>query len=107
MNNYPLLNENSTFEASNSLESQFLVSNTKPKIKIRQKSKDAGLKRLTMKFLKYIKKNGLTIINLKDVEETLNVRRRRIYDITNVIEGIFSIKYKIYCYFTVAPFYYN
>jgi len=95
MNNFPLLKENSTNEVSNSLESPFLQSpiTTKPKNKIRQKSKDAGLKRLTMKFLKYIKKTGLSVINLKDVEENLNVRRRRIYDITNVIEG------KHYIYF--------
>jgi hypothetical protein len=95
MNNFPLLKENSTNEVSNSSDSQFLQSSftTKPKNKIRQKSKDTGLKKLTMKFLKYIKKTGLKVINLKDVEESLNVRRRRIYDITNVIEG------KHYIYF--------
>jgi hypothetical protein len=82
-------NLNGLDRISKKLVGQFQESpiKTKNKIKIRQKSKDGGLKKLTMKFLRFIRSSGQTVIDLKDVEYTLKVRKRRIYDITNVIEG--------------------
>ena len=59
------------------------------KHKLRQKSKDAGLKLLTKKFIKFVRQSNHNIINLKEVQQSLKVTKRRIYDITNVIEGIF------------------
>lgn len=43
---------------------------------------------LTKNFLQYIKKRGRVNININDLVKDLKVKKRRIYDITNVLQGI-------------------
>ena len=42
---------------------------------------------LTKNFIRYIKENGNNIVHINDVVKKLKVKKRRIYDITNVLEG--------------------
>jgi transcription factor E2F3 len=48
---------------------------------------DNSLSQLTQSFLDYIKKKGRIRISINELVEDLNVKKRRIYDITNVLEG--------------------
>ena len=50
--------------------------------------KENSLGALTKTFLQYIKKKGGENININDLVHELNVKKRRIYDITNVLQGI-------------------
>lgn len=50
------------------------------------------LTKVTKKFIKYIHKNKSRTINLNLLAEKMNVPKRRVYDITNVLEGINFIK---------------
>ena len=43
---------------------------------------------LTKNFINYIKKTGRKSININDLVNELSVKKRRIYDITNVLQGI-------------------
>ena len=52
----------------------------------RMKRKNS-LEILTLKFIKYIISSSTNCINLKEASKALNIKRRRIYDITNVLEG--------------------
>jgi len=47
-----------------------------------------SLGQLTKNFLQYIKKKGRVNININDLVKDLKVKKRRIYDITNVLQGI-------------------
>jgi len=47
-----------------------------------------SLSQLTQNFLNYIKMKGRIRISINDLVEDLNVKKRRIYDITNVLQGI-------------------
>ena len=47
-----------------------------------------SLGQLTKNFLKYIKEKGRVNININDLVKDLKVKKRRIYDITNVLQGI-------------------
>ena len=47
-----------------------------------------SLSQLTQNFLNYIKKKGRVKISINDLVNDLNVKKRRIYDITNVLQGI-------------------
>ena len=49
---------------------------------------DNSLSQLTQSFLSYIKKKGRVKISINELVEDLNVKKRRIYDITNVLQGI-------------------
>ncbi len=50
---------------------------------------------LTRKFIDIIQAAENQCVDLNDVVEELNVQKRRIYDITNVLEGIgLIVKYK-------------
>ena len=49
---------------------------------------------LTRNFLQYIKNKGRVNININDLEKDLDVKKRRIYDITNVLQGIGYIEKK-------------
>ena len=54
--------------------------------------KENSLGELTKNFIKYIKeKGGENNININDVVKKLRVKKRRIYDITNVLEGNLNI----------------
>lgn len=46
-----------------------------------------SLDELTKKFIRYALESKSQIINLNSLAKTLNVKKRRIYDITNVFEG--------------------
>jgi hypothetical protein len=59
---------------------------TKGKKKSRQRQENS-LGELTKNFINYIKQKGDTQININDVVKKLKVKKRRIYDITNVLEG--------------------
>jgi hypothetical protein len=51
-----------------------------------------SLGELTKNVIKYIKKSGENEIQINSLVDDLKVKKRRIYDITNVLEGK-SIKY--------------
>ena len=53
-----------------------------------------SLGQLTRNFLDYIKKKGRVNININDLVNDLGVKKRRIYDITNVLQGIGYIEKK-------------
>ena len=54
----------------------------------KQKPRKANsLRELSKKFMKCIFESGSNIINLNAVIKKINVKKRRIYDITNVLEG--------------------
>lgn len=59
---------------------------SKSKRRSRQRQENS-LGELTKNFIKYIKKQGGKEININDVVKELKVKKRRIYDITNVLEG--------------------
>lgn len=61
-------------------------------LKKKRKRKENSLGELTRNFIDFIIKNGEDKIDLNYVSEQLNVKKRRIYDITNVLEGIGYIK---------------
>nr|XP_010938021.1 transcription factor E2FB [Elaeis guineensis] len=56
---------------------------------------DSSLGLLTKKFINLLKHAQDGILDLNKVAETLEVQKRRIYDITNVLEGIGLIEKKI------------
>ena len=47
-----------------------------------------SLGQLTKNFINYIKRTGKKSININDLVSELEVKKRRIYDITNVLQGI-------------------
>ena len=49
---------------------------------------DNTLGKLTKSFLQYIKEKGSINININDLVKDLSVKKRRIYDITNVLQGM-------------------
>lgn len=51
-----------------------------------------GLVELTKKFIDLLKEAPDECVDLNDTVRVLNVQKRRIYDITNVLEGIGLIK---------------
>ncbi len=60
---------------------------TKEKVRIRQRQENS-LSELTKNFINFIKSLGDKTININDVVKKLKVKKRRIYDITNVLEGM-------------------
>ena len=55
--------------------------------------KKESLKTLTLKFIDYIFENNFkTVLNLEKITEKLNIKKRRLYDLTNVLEGIGYLK---------------
>lgn len=59
----------------------------KLKRKNRQRQENS-LGELTKNFIKYIKERKNKEVNINDAVKKLKVKKRRIYDITNVLEGI-------------------
>jgi hypothetical protein len=54
----------------------------------KQKSRQINsLDELTKKFIKCASESGSNIINLNTIMKKMRVKKRRIYDITNVLEG--------------------
>ncbi|KAH9301558.1 hypothetical protein KI387_013141, partial [Taxus chinensis] len=56
---------------------------------------DSSLGLLTKKFISLIKKADDGVLDLNKAADTLDVQKRRIYDITNVLEGIGLIEKKL------------
>ncbi|KAG0561757.1 hypothetical protein KC19_9G089300 [Ceratodon purpureus] len=56
---------------------------------------DSSLGLLTKKFIDLIKQADDGVLDLNKAADTLNVQKRRIYDITNVLEGIGLIEKKL------------
>jgi hypothetical protein len=54
--------------------------------KSRQRQENS-LGELTKNFIKYIREKGNRVVHINDVVKKLKVKKRRIYDITNVLEG--------------------
>ena len=55
---------------------------------IQEGRQENSLCQLTKNFIKYIKNQGKVNININEIVEKLTVKKRRIYDITNVLQGI-------------------
>lgn len=55
-----------------------------------------SLEELTIDFFKYMGKSGKNIIDINTISKNLNIQKRRIYDITNVLEGNLIIFYDIF-----------
>ncbi|XP_066170886.1 transcription factor E2F6 isoform X1 [Sylvia atricapilla] len=53
---------------------------------------DASLVLLTRRFMALLKKAPDGVLDLNEVARTLGVRKRRVYDITNVLDGIHLIR---------------
>lgn len=53
---------------------------------------DASLVLLTRRFMALLKKAPDGVLDLNEVATTLGVRKRRVYDITNVLDGIHLIR---------------
>ncbi|NXS07375.1 E2F6 factor, partial [Neodrepanis coruscans] len=57
-------------------------------VEVRRPRFDASLVLLTRRFMALLKKAPDGVLDLNDVATTLGVRKRRVYDITNVLDGI-------------------
>jgi hypothetical protein len=64
------------------------VLNTKKKTEASKSRNESSLSVLTVKFLQMLKNANNGKLDLNNAVEILNVQKRRIYDITNVLEGI-------------------
>ena len=75
----------SSSQSNSGVSSNSLRRNKKFQTRQRQEN---SLGELTKNVINYIKKCGQKEINISNVVEELKVKKRRIYDITNVLEGI-------------------
>jgi len=82
--------KNTTNDEKNETESSLLVDEDIDE----EDKQENSLGKLTWNFLKYIKKKGRINININDLVKDLKVKKRRIYDITNVLQGIGYIEKK-------------
>ena len=62
--------------------------------KQKRQRQENSLDELTRAFIDYVKEQKQTNISINEVVKKLKVKKRRIYDITNVLEGI--VKFIIY-----------
>ena len=70
------------------VEDSFSDSGCKKRRKERKTRNESSLSVLTTKFLELLNKSPNGIIDLNEIVDMLQVQKRRIYDITNVLEGI-------------------
>uniref|UniRef100_A0A8D0G2G6 E2F/DP family winged-helix DNA-binding domain-containing protein n=1 Tax=Sphenodon punctatus TaxID=8508 RepID=A0A8D0G2G6_SPHPU len=61
-------------------------------LKVTKPRFDVSLVYLTRKFMDLIKTAPDVVLDLNEVATTLGVRKRRVYDITNVLDGIRLIR---------------
>ncbi|NXE81537.1 E2F6 factor, partial [Cochlearius cochlearius] len=61
-------------------------------LKVKKPRFDASLVYLTQKFMDLVKTAPDGVLDLNEVATTLGVRKRRVYDITNVLDGIHLIQ---------------
>ena len=57
------------------------------KLKKKRLRQENSLGELTKNFIDCVKSKGLELININEIVKKLKVKKRRIYDITNVLEG--------------------
>lgn len=69
-----------------------LYQNITGTLKVRRPRFDASLVYLTRKFMDLVKRAPDGVLDLNEVARTLGVRKRRVYDITNVLDGIHLIQ---------------
>ncbi|XP_063934393.1 uncharacterized protein LOC135146164 isoform X2 [Zophobas morio] len=62
--------------------------------KVKKKRYDTSLGPLTKKFIQLLQESPMGVLDLNYVSELLRVPKRRLYDITNVLEGINLIEKK-------------
>jgi transcription factor E2F3 len=67
-------------------------SNNNPQIKKKRQRQENSLGELTKNFIEFVRSKGEEQVNINDIVKKLKVKKRRIYDITNVLEGIGYIK---------------
>ena len=65
---------------------------TSPQLKKKRQRQENSLGELTKNFIDFVRAKGSEEININDIVKKLKVKKRRIYDITNVLEGIGYIK---------------
>ena len=80
--NYP----QSNIDSLNQVEKTYLDEEKEFKKDVTCQENSLG--QLTKNFIKYIKTTGKKSININDLVNELSVKKRRIYDITNVLQGI-------------------
>jgi hypothetical protein len=76
-----------TSEVNEESASISLKSHIKTGKKNSRQRQENSLGELTKNFIDFIRNQGEKIININDVVRKLKVKKRRIYDITNVLEG--------------------
>ncbi|NXQ58001.1 E2F6 factor, partial [Anthoscopus minutus] len=64
----------------------------KKTVEVKRPRFDASLVLLTRRFMALLRKAPDGVLDLNEVAKTLGVRKRRVYDITNVLDGIDLIK---------------
>lgn len=67
-------------------------SSSQKKTRQSRSRQENSLGELTKNFIKFVKESGTATININDIVKKLKVKKRRIYDITNVLEGIGYIR---------------
>ena len=88
-NNNPKVKQESSPSQETESESSSNAANKKNYSTNKQKQRNENsLGELTKNFIKYIKDKGENIVHINDVVKKLKVKKRRIYDITNVLEGM-------------------
>lgn len=68
------------------------TNNTKTTTPSSKKNSETTLTHLTKRFVRMLNANSERVINLNEASAKLSVAKRRIYDITNVLEGIGLLK---------------
>ncbi|NWH63052.1 E2F6 factor, partial [Geococcyx californianus] len=61
-------------------------------LRIEKPRSDVSLFRMTRRFMELVKAAPDGVLDLNEVATTLGVRKRRVYDITNVLDGIHLIR---------------
>ena len=86
-NNFKLYLDNNNLLQSEEIDSteKNVAHNCSRKLKNRQNN---SLEELTKKFINSILESQNNIIDLNKITKKMKVKKRRIYDITNVLEGI-------------------
>jgi hypothetical protein len=92
-----LLNESNIYSSYNSKDipfnenkKEYIGKHSQQNISRKQKNRAINsLDELTKKFIRFVYESGTDIINLNTVMKKIKAKKRRIYDITNVLEGKF------------------
>ena len=81
-----LYNNSQNINQNNTTDKNFADDDSE--MKKEDSTQENSLGQLTKNFLNYIKTTGRKSININDLVNELSVKKRRIYDITNVLQGI-------------------